>query len=287
MRIRRTLALSVILGGASLYTPHADAGDEAPTPIRAITRASQDLRLAFPVPGRVAQTLAEPGDKVTAGQPLIILERDDSAARVELLRTRAESGIEIERATAAWELAKVKEAGVRRAHERNAGATFELQEAEIETQAALLTLELYKQRQREAQLELRQAEALHAQRELTAAIDGVVDVVVVADGDTVEAFEVIARLVNTDRLWIDAYTPTTRTLQLEVGDTAWVRAVDDPGSPVAEGVIKHLAQIADASSGTRLVRIEIENTNSSPAGRQVEVYFGSPPPMRTTAQTRE
>ena len=60
----------------------------------------------------------------------------------------------------------------------------------------MLTLELYRQRQREAELELQQAQAAHAQRELTAAIDGVIDAVVVAEGDTVEAFEVIARLVE-------------------------------------------------------------------------------------------
>lgn len=276
---RSALAAGVLLGVLAAVNPSiaADQPVADQPPIRAVTRASQDLRLAFPVAGRVAQTLVEPGDLVTAGQPLIILERDDSAARVELLRTRAESPFEIERATAAWELAKVKEAGVRKALERNAGATFELQEAELETRAAFLTIELLKQRQREAQLELQQAEALHAQRELTAAIDGVIDLVLVSNGDTVEAFDPIARLVDAGLLWVDAYTPTSRTLALRVGDPAWVRYTDDPAAPVAEGVIKHLAQVADASSGARLVRVEINNENNGPAGRHVEVFFGAEP----------
>ena len=226
----------------------------------------------------MAETLVEPGDEVKTGQPLIRLERADSAARVELLRTRAESTIEIQRAEAALALAKVKEAGVREAVARGAGATFELQEAELETKAASLAIELLKQRQREAQLELKQARALHAQRELTAAIDGVIDIVLVSTGDTVQAFDPIARLVSTDRLWVDASTPTKQTLSLNVGDRAWVRYVDDPEAPVVEGAIKHLAQVADASSGTRLVRVEIPNAGDGPAGRHVEVFFDGAPP---------
>jgi len=265
----------LITVGAMTTTTQA-RGDTQPS-VRAITRASEDLRLAFPVPGRVAETLVEPGDEVTAGQPLIRLERADSAARVELLRSRASSTIEIERADAAWKLAKVKEAGIRQAVDRGAGASFELQEAELRTLAAQLTLELERQHKHEAELELQQAEALHAQRELTAAIDGVVDVVLVSNGDTVQAFDAIARLVSTNKFWVDASTPTRRTLSLAVGDPAWVRYVDDPDAPIARGSIKHLAQVADASSGTRLVRVEIDNPDNGPAGRHVEVFFAAPP----------
>ena len=266
--------LTLLVGVLAVTSP---AMGKDHSPVRAITRASEDLRLAFPVAGRIAEALVEPGDVVAAGQTLIRLERADSAARVELLRTRAESTIEIQRAEASWELAKVKEAGVREAVERGAGASFELQKAELETKRALLTLELVKQRKREAELELQQAEALHSQRVLTAAIDGVIDVVLVSTGDTVEAFEPIARLVSTEKLWVDASTPTRQTLTLTVGDPAWVRYVDDPEAPIVEGVIMHLAQVADASSGTRLVRVEIGNADNGPAGRHVEVFFGEAP----------
>jgi len=105
----------------------------------------------------------------------------------------------------------------------------------------------------------------------------VIDIVIVATGDTVEAFQPIARLVDSSILWIDASTPTRRTLDLTVGDPAWVRYVDDPDAPAVEGVIKHLAHVADASSGTRLVRIELRNTDGGPAGRHVEVFFGAAP----------
>ena len=288
MRNRRThgpfaailaMLTALLLAGAALA--------DSQSPVRAITRASEDLRLAFPVAGRVAETLVDPGDTVKAGQTLIRLERADSAARVELLRSRANSTIEIERAEAAWELAKVKEAGVREAVDRGAGATFELQAAELETQAARLATELRKQRKREAELELQQAEALHAQRELIAAIDGVIDIVLVSTGDTVQAFDPIARLVSAEHLWVDASTPTKQTLSLAVGDQAWVRYVDDPEASIVQGSIKHLAQIADASSGTRLVRIEIENTSNGPAGRHVEVFFGdSPMSLSATTQAK-
>jgi len=159
-RLILPIAAGILLIGAPWATHPAGAQSSASNaPVRSITRASHDLSLAFPVAGRVAEALVEPGDTVTAGQPLVRLERADSAARVELLETRAQSSIEIDRATAAWELAKVKEAGIRAAYERNAGASFEVQEAELETSAALLTVELHKQRQREAELELAQAQA--------------------------------------------------------------------------------------------------------------------------------
>jgi len=280
MRIAATIFTLLSFLAVPAATAAPSGSDE--TPVRAITRASEDLRLAFPVNGRVAAAHVEPGDRVERGQTLITLERDDSAARVEYLRSRAESTVEIQRAEAAWELAKVKEAGVREAVERGAGTSFELQEAELQTKSAELTLELLRQRKREAELELAQAEALHAQRELTAAIDGVVDLVLVAEGDTVEAFDPIARLVSAHRLWVDVSAPTRRTLGLSVGAPAWVRYTDDPESPVVEGVIKHLAQVADASSGTRLVRVEVGNDSGGPAGRHVEVFFDGAPDARET-----
>ena len=129
------------------------------------------------------------------------------------------------------------------------------------------------QQAEEAVLQLNQARARHEQYILRAPTDGIVEIVTVEEGELVETLNPVLQLVVIDPLWIDAAVPTDQTLDLKISDAVQVR-IDLPGhnEPVM-GKIIHMAEVADAASNTRLVRVEMPNPKLLPAGIQVTLDF--------------
>src|SRR5690606_18617156 len=105
---------------------------------------------------------------------------------------------------------------------------------------------------------------------------GVMEEIIVDAGETVEALKPVMRMVVIDPLRIDAPVRTRETLELKVGDPAWVRSPLRKANDFIRGEIVHLASVADAASNTRLVRIEIPNDVGVPAGIHVQVSFKAP-----------
>lgn len=265
------LLLAALAGSLPLVSPAAGA-----PPVEGVAKARHDLRLGFTVPGRVARVLVQPGDRVDAAQPVIELDDAEGEALLALYGVRAASDLEIQAAEAQKALAEVEEGRVRESFSRGAAAPFEVERAQLETRRAVLTLEQARQRKLEAEHQLAQARARHDAFTLRAPISGVVEEVLVSAGETVQELKPVIRIVATNPLRVDAPVRTEETLTLEVGAPAWVWT-DAPGqtAPV-EGRVIYLAQVADAASDTRLVRVEVPNDKGLPAGRLVRVAFTRP-----------
>jgi len=258
---------------ALLLAGPAVAGAE----VEAITEPRHDLSLGFTVPGQVGRVLVEPGEVVAEGDVLIELIDREEAAVKKLWKLRAEASVPLESAKAQHELAELEARRLKDLLERNAAAPFEYERARISAQVARLRVEEAAMEQKEAAIQLEQAEARHARFRLRAPTDGVVEELIVDEGETVEQLNPVLRLVTITPLRINADVETARTLDLAVGDPAWV-TFQMPGHedrPV-EGEIVHLASVADAASGTRLVRVEVPNEQDLPAGGVVTVYFTPP-----------
>ncbi len=244
--------------------------------IEAIAQARHDLNLSFTLAGRLGEAHVQPGDEVTAGQPLLRLEDQESRAQIQLLRLRAESSLEIEAAEADYAMAQVDEQRVKDAFTRNAAARFEVERAELDTKRALLALELFRQRKQEAEHQLNQAEILHQRYTLRSPVDGTVEEVLIEVGESTEALRPVLRLVVTNPLHIEVNAPTAETMRLKVGAPVWLRFRLPDWRGYAEGRIVHIAAVADAASETRLVRVETPNPDDLPAGCYVEVHFERP-----------
>jgi multidrug efflux pump subunit AcrA (membrane-fusion protein) len=75
-------------------------------------------------------------------------------------------------------------------------------------------------------------------------------------------------------LWIDAPVPLVQAMGLQAGKPAQVRFGSSEGpAGVVQGQIIFVAAVADAASGTRRVRVEVQNKTGRPAGEQVQVEF--------------
>ena len=265
------------------------AGQPCLGQIDAVTKARHDLKLGFTVDGKVVRVLIKPGDRVKRGQLLMELYDEEGKSLVDLYELRAKSKLELESAGAALRLAKVEEGAIRRAFENDAAKPIEVERAEIRTTQATLELQMAKQRGIEAVHQLKQASARHEQYQLHAPTPGVVDQVIVAEGELIEKLKPVLRLVVIDPLWVDVSVPTEDTLRLKRGGDAWVQSYMAGHEEPAVGKIIHLAQVADAASDTRLVRVEVSNPRHIPAGGQVTVTFQPPrsgsasaaPPKRT------
>jgi RND family efflux transporter MFP subunit len=244
--------------------------------VEAVTTAKQDLELGFTIGGKVAKVQVKPGQEVQEGQILVELEDFEGEALIKLYRLRASSNLEVRSAEEELKLAKIEEAAIRQAFEKDAAKPIELDRAQIESAKAELAVSLSQQRSEEATYQLRQTMAHHDQYLMRAPLAGVVDAVEIEPGETVQELTPILRLVVTDPLRVDAAVPTDETLRLKVGGSAWVRSSLPGYEDPIKGRIVHMAFVADAASNTRLVRVDIPNTRRLPAGSPVMVSFVEP-----------
>ena len=242
--------------------------------VDAMTRARHDLSLGFTVSGKVEQIAVKPGDRIDKGQLLIELEDTEGKSLVQLYEIRASSDLAARSAEAALQLAQVEYKAIDQAYENDAAMWIEVERSEIRVEQSELELKMALQQGREAVLQLNQARSRHEQYILRAPTEGIVEIITVEEGELVETLNPVLQLVVIDPLWIDAAVPTDQTLDLKIDDAVQVR-IDLPGhnEPVV-GKIIHMAEIADAASNTRLVRVEMPNPKLLPAGTQVTLNFG-------------
>jgi RND family efflux transporter MFP subunit len=241
--------------------------------IEAVTEAETDLELAFTIPGRVTEVLVKPGDHVEAGQPLVRLDDREVAATVSLLRLRADSDLAIEEAGALLDLARNELAKVEQAHAQAAVSDFEVQRARLDAKRREVALAKAKQEKEEAKLQLDQALATAERYVLRTPEAGVVESVSIEQGETVQELKPVVRVVSVDPLRIDVAAPLESTLGLKPGAEAEVAWAEGSGGPLGTGRVVYIASVADAASGTRLIRVRLANPGLAPAGARVKVRF--------------
>lgn len=243
--------------------------------IEAISRPSKDVTMAFVRPGKVAEVLVVDGQEVKAGQGLIQL--DDKAERIQLeqLRAQYEININVEAAEAQRDMKKVELEKVRKAAMEGATTDLELQSAEVAYKIEGLRVEKAHFDKAQARREYDANEALVQRMRLVSPIDGRVEGIAVEGGESAEAYEKVIRVVNIDRLWIDVPVPLARAREsLAVNSPAWVLFRNADGKvDRSEGKIIKLGAVADASSGTLSVRVEVANPTGRQAGEHVRVTF--------------
>ncbi len=282
MRIRERLFLVAGLVVVCLVPNRlwADAGKvatSAPTVTRyeAVAEAREDRRLGFTVPGKVAHIPVKEGQHVKAGQVLMELDDRQGVLAVQLAQLVAQSHLEVEAQEQSLAMAQLEEKRLAQLLKQSAAAPIEVERAKIRAKVEAIRLAKTKEDEQEAQIKAAQAEALHEQYVCKAPCDGVVESIVVSEGELVEALKPVLRLVATDPLLIQVWVPTPDTMRLKPGDPAWIiHPLLGENKPML-GHITAIAQVAD-SLGKRQVRIEVPNPQGLPAGGKVSVQFVAP-----------
>lgn len=249
---------------------------QAQAQVDALTQARHDLKLAFTVEGQIAKVPVEHGQHVQAGQLLMSLVDEEGEALVNLWKLRADSDLEVRTREERLKLAQLEESMLKELRTGHAANPQELRRAELNAAVAALELATARQAQAEARLQYDQAKARHERYQLTAPLDGVVEVVAVQVGESVEANKPVLRMVVIDPLLVEAWVPLNESMTLAPDQPAWVKHRLPGQSQPVMGRIISVGQVAESGSQTRLVRIELANPQGLPAGGHVDVFFTDP-----------
>jgi RND family efflux transporter MFP subunit len=242
----------------------------------AVSKPSADIVLSFVKPGRILKVLCEEGDTVGKGKLLAKQEDKAEKIRVDMLAAQAEDETKIQMTEAELfqkqkDLSKLEEALL-----KGAATDWETDHARLEVETTVITLvrsrlehEQDSRRHKEALIEFKH---LH----LLSPINGIVEEVEIEEGESVQAFDPVIRVVQTDPLLIDVPVPVSLASRLSKGqpaDVTFPLANGWTGGQTIEGKVKNIATVAEAASNTLRVRIEVPNAQKRPAGERVRIEF--------------
>jgi len=287
------ILLAFCLAAASVSAGSAGQG------IEAITKPSEDVRLSFIRPGQIAEVLVKEGDQVKAGQ--LVMVQDDKAEQLQLLQLEAQAK-DVTRISYAEAQLEQKKVYLERLQTVEATATTptEIELAQLDVTIAKLSKDLAEFEHAQDQRKYEEMKAQVDRMRMTSPISGKVEMLAIHAGESAEAQSPVIRVVNVDPLWVDVYVPVEQAATLKLGQAGRV-AFDPYGAPAADGHIIYTASVAEAASGTLLVRLEVPNPSGQPAGERVYVSFppASPPaakpatvqpatqPSRTTQRSQQ
>lgn len=243
-----------------------------------ITMPSQDVALAFTRPGRVSKVLVKPGDIAEPNQLLIQLDDEAERAQLEYLKAQADDETNISAAKAQLELAK---SDLKRVQDIPAASSTqqELEHARLTRDVKRLSLDYARFQKDQDILKHAEAEVRVRQMRLHSRIKGIVEMVVVEPGESVQAFTDVVRVVSNDLLWIDVNVPLGDWAGLRPERTARVEFLE-AGKASMNGKVLHVATVATV--GFLSVRVEVINSGARPAGEKVIITF-PPPPAKPSA----
>lgn len=245
---------------------------------RAVTRPSRDAAIGFSLPSTVAEVAVTGGQRVHEGDLLIRGDDREDLAEAEFQNARATTKLPVERAQADVDLAKLEFDRAQEAYAKEGLSPAEYQRSESRYRTTLIDLKLAELNQTLAHLQAARAFARVDRYRLTAPFDGVVDVVTVDVGQSIQQGDPVIRVVNVDVLWVDVPVPTQESLKLDPsgGQRVWVMIPVLDEARVYEGKVIEVAPTADAGGGARRVRVEVQNIDQLPPGMNCWVRFSAP-----------
>jgi RND family efflux transporter MFP subunit len=232
--------------------------------IKAVTRPSQDATMGFQLPTQIIKIFVRGGQAVKAGDPLIQGDDAEDNALLDLQKMRAETEVPIKAAAKARDLALLEFQRTQDAFNLRASNQQEFDRAKLTWERAVLEHENAVQQQLQERAGTAAREAKVRKLTLVAPFDGIVDVVQADLGQSITESRDVLRIVNVDKLWIDANASIDeeRTRTLKNGDTAWVLVEVVGKSRVVTGTVIEVAPAAHPVARTRRIRVELNN----PAG---------------------
>lgn len=244
--------------------------NEPAVPLDGITKPVSDVDLSFVQPGKVTAVLVEKGDVVEQGEMLVTLDDEVELIQKKILQDRSENRVPVDLARVELAQNRKNLENVQRAHAKGATSDWEVDQATLAVDTALLNLKV---REFEHSQDTLKLESLLGQIErlsIKSPGQGIVEDIMIEPGETVQAMVPVIRLVNINPLKIDLPVPVDQAVTLGSGQKATVTFAD---TTELEATITHIASIADAAAATRTVTLLLENGKDRPAGERVTVMF--------------
>ena len=240
-----------------------------------LIEARQALDIRSPVEGVIESMLVQRGAAVRKGQTLALLYSGPERAALELARSRATNEGEIRSAEARVELTRKKFERAEELVKKNFVSANARDEAEAEYRLATEQLRVAQENRRLAELEVKRAEEILAQREIRSPVSGIVVEVILRPGELTSSNQKdpIIKLVQVDPLNVELILPVKDFGKIKAGQRAYVM----PEAPVGGKYVARVEvvdQMFDAASGTFGVRLTLPNPDRRiPAGLKCRARF--------------
>lgn len=245
-----------------------EGGFEAGGVVQARTTASVAARLVAPV----LEVRVKPGDRVRAGQVLVVLDGRDLEAHTRAA-TAAESAAgdgaaaaqaEERSAQASLALAQATHDRIAALHGKRSATAQELDQvisalraAESRVHAAAARVKEAASGMQRARASREAAAATESFLRLTAPFDGLVTEKVVEPGNMAAPGQPLLRVEDTRSFRVDVRVDESRAAGLTPGTKVDVSLDDDRGRPVVIGAVSEVSRAVDADQRASLVKVAL------------------------------
>jgi multidrug efflux pump subunit AcrA (membrane-fusion protein) len=267
--------LALIIAGLVAPAPAQVRTENGEVYVTGITQPSKRSKPSFYGAGVIEKVAVKEGDVVKAGQLLMAQDQEIEALELERLQAEADSNSRVEFAQADLD---VKIAVEKRKTSGEAGvfSDAEQEEAKLDRISREKSLEIAKQEQAQNKIKARQQAAKVKRMNLLSEIDGIVEKIDVWEGEMVagDPSKPAIVVVKNDPMYIEIRDLNTRQVSLlKPGEALEVKY---PGAANWQAAkIAHISPVADASSDTQLVRLEMPNPDNRATGLPIQVKLPS------------
>jgi RND family efflux transporter MFP subunit len=227
----------------------------------------------------VLERKVKAGDTVKKGQ--ILVQLDDRQERygsanskgLIILEIEAASTFQVDAAVADLNLRKEQLARKEKMLKERVVGLSEVEEARLQVQIGQIRADLQREEQKTKTL-TRDAQAMRVEMmAIKSPIDGVVESIDVGPGEWADPQKPsgIVTVVQNNPLWVELHLPTSVSERLDPKVPLKVELASD-AKPV-EGKIIFITPVADAASGTQLVRLEVPNPDNLTTGKPATVIL--------------
>jgi RND family efflux transporter MFP subunit len=264
--IQMALMLMLVFGAAQAL---ADAPRRTVTAI-GITQPSQKAELSFSSPGVIREIPIREGDQVAAGQTLVMQDDRMEALLLDIAKLEAESTLLIDGAEADLAAKQVALKRVQRRHEDRVATDAELEAAELEVDLAEIRVKLARQEAAQKKLQASRQEVKVELMTLTSPFEGVIERIDASVGQVADPNKPVCIVVRNDPLWVDVRDlRTSQVAQLRGGQVLEVQYEGENDWQQAK--IIFISPVADATSDTQHVRLELTNPQERSSGLRMMV----------------
>lgn len=269
------IAQIAVLCCAALLPAAADAAPAADAEFDCLVEARQSIEMRSSVEGVIDSIRVHRGEPVKKGMLLATLASGPERAAVDVARSRAGMQGELKSAEARVDLSRKKWERAVELQKKNFVSANARDEAEADYRLATEQLRVARENQRLAELDLKRAEEVLAQRSIKSPVNGVVVDILLRPGELMSSNQKnpIMKLVEVDPLNVELVLPVSRFGSIKVGQLARVVPEEPVGGDYAARV-EVVDPVVDAASGTFGVRLRLPNPgNRIPAGVKCRARF--------------
>jgi len=240
-----------------------------------LIEARQTVEVRSPVEGVIETVHIRRGSDVKKGQLIANLFAGPERASLDLARSRAVMEGEIKSAEARVELSRKKYERVHELQKQNFISASARDEAEAELRLASEQLRAAQENRQLAELEVKRAQEVVAQREIRSPVSGIVVDILLRPGELTSSNQKdpIARLVEVDPLNVELILPLSEFGHIKAGRRVTVMP-EKPVGGTYQARVEVVDQMFDAASGTFGVRLTLPNPRRRiPAGLKCKARF--------------